>query len=136
MYARALVLRFNATASAVIDNKGAMDHHALNAPPSNNDRKLRHTATPPATAETSRAVACHLFAVSSAAANINHAVPARHTVSKCRDARPSIAAKEKAVKLLTANNKQPSDHGDILIARVIASQIAATVIDARLNQPR
>src|SRR5262245_26534070 len=108
-----------------------MDHHALNSPLSSNERRLRYTATLPTIADTFLAVACHLFAVSSAAANINHAVPAMHTVNMCKAAQPLIAAKLKAIRQLTANNEQASAHGENGL-----NQIAATVIDARLNQPR
>src|ERR1044071_508627 len=136
MCERAFVLKFNTTASAVIDSIGAMDHHALKYPSSSRPRTLRHTATPPTIAEMSLAVVCRLFPVSSAAANMSHAVPAMQTVNKCRPAHPLIVEKLKATRQLAANNEQASAHGEGLIVRVTASQIAATTIDARLNQPR
>src|SRR5215213_2452861 len=113
-----------------------MDHHALCCSPHVSVRKLRNTATPPMMAETSLAVACHLLLVSSAGANISHAVPAMHIVSKCRPAQPLIPAKLKAMRQLTANNKPARPHAENVIVRVTASHAVAAVIDKRLSQPR
>src|SRR5690349_17908857 len=113
-----------------------MDHHLVNSPPSPNPRKLNSTATPPRIAETSLAVTCHLLPISSAAANMSHAVPAMHNVSMCSPAQPLSVAKENEIRQLTANNKPASAHGENLMVRVMAIHATTIVIDKRLIQPR
>src|ERR1044072_1475801 len=89
-----------------------MDHHTVAHSSWNNPRKLRHTATLPTIADRCRAVARHLFVLSSAAANISHAVPAMHKVSMCKPAQPLIAVKLKATRQLTLINEHASAHGE------------------------
>src|SRR6185503_11008024 len=115
-----------------------MDHHALNSPPSINERQLRYTAKPPMIADRALAVGRQLARTTgnSAAANISHAVAAVHTVRRCRPAHPPRAAKLKAIRLLTANKKPASAHGENVIVRVTASHATATTINSRLNPLR
>src|SRR5215213_6739892 len=73
--------------------------------------------------------------VNSAAASINHAVTATHTVNVCSPSHPLMPATLKATRQVTANNKPASTSAENLFSVTVAIKIPATTVVMSVSHP-